>query len=67
MANDIFWNSYLNLEDDLLEIAKTVHVDDKQLDVYSMRIADMLVTTCVQIESLAKRVFFANGGTAPTG
>lgn len=33
----IFWNTYRNLEDDFLDIAKYIHIDDAQLQVYSMK------------------------------
>ena len=59
---NLFWHVYQNLEKELLEIGDTVLVVDKQLDVYSVRIAELLVRTCVEIESIAKELYFANGG-----
>ena len=41
--NNLYWHVYQNLEKELLEIGETIFVVDNQLDVYSMRIADLLV------------------------
>lgn len=57
-----YWPVYLNLEKEFLSIADIIHVSDDQLKVYSMRIADMLVRTAVEIEAIAKELYFANGG-----
>lgn len=62
---NLYWHVYQNLEKELLEIGDTVFVVDGQLDVYSVRIADLLVRTCVEIESIAKELYFANGGPKP--
>ena len=40
---NLYWHVYQNLEKELLEIGETIFVVDNQLDVYSMRIADLLV------------------------
>lgn len=64
---NLFWPVYLNLEHELLDIARTIHIDDKQLDVYSMRICDLIVRTVIEVEALSKELFFANGGTLPDG
>lgn len=62
MKSNLFWQVYKNLERDFLSIAEVIHIDDKQLDVYSMRIADLLVRTVVEIETLAKELYLTNGG-----
>lgn len=59
---NLFWHVYQNLEKELLEIGETIFVVDNQLDVYSMRIADLLVRTCVEIEAISKELYFANNG-----
>ena len=46
-----YWPVYKNLEDEMLEVAKYNQFDDDQLDVYSMKIADLLVRCAVEIES----------------
>lgn len=62
---NVFWPVYLNLEHELLDIARTIHIDDKQLDVYSMRICDLIVRTVIEVEALSKELFFSNGGSLP--
>lgn len=64
---NVFWPVYLNLEHELLDLARTIYVDDQQLDVYSMRICDLIVRTVIEVEALSKELFFANGGTLPEG
>lgn len=57
-----YWPVYKNLEDETLEVAKYNQFDDDQLDVYSMKIADLLVRCAVEIESLSKELYWSNGG-----
>ena len=45
MKNNLYWNVYKSLERELLALAEIIHIDDKQLDVYSMKIADLLIRT----------------------
>lgn len=59
----IYWNVYRQLEKEFLSIAEIIHINDEQLSVYSMRIADLLLRTVVEIEALAKKLYFENGGT----
>lgn len=59
---NLYWQVYLNLERDLLELADTIYINDSQQEVYSMRIADMLIRTVIEIEALAKELYLTNGG-----
>lgn len=52
MGNNLYWNVYKSLERELLSLAEIIHIDDSQLDVYSMKIADLLIRTTVEIESI---------------
>ncbi|MFS2462503.1 hypothetical protein AAH113_12790 [Parabacteroides distasonis] len=65
MKNNLYWNVYKSLERELLALAEIIHIDDKQLDVYSMKIADLLIRTSVEIESISKELYFREGGTKP--
>lgn len=50
-------------------MAEVIHIDDHQLEnVYSMHIADLLMHTSVEIESLSKHLYMQYGGkkTDPT-
>ena len=63
MKNNLYWNVYKSLERELLALAEIIHIDDKQFDVYSMKIADLLIRTSVEIESISKELYFREGGT----
>lgn len=63
--NNLYWNIYRSLERELLDIADTIHIDDKQLSTYSMRIANLLVRTVIEIESISKELYFREGGVQP--
>ncbi len=58
----LYWQVYLNLEREFLSLADVVFINDFQQDVYSMRIADLLIRTAVEIEALAKELYLANDG-----
>ena len=80
---DIFWQTYLNLEKEVIEVSKYIFITDEvtvrkngiesptfsdsQLMVFSPYIADLLVRCCVQIESLSKELYHNNGGEKPRG
>lgn len=81
--SELFWQTYLNLEKELLEVAKYIYITDeklvysngvlkkenytKQLDVFSPLIADLIVRTCIEIEAVSKELYFELGGTKPRG
>ena len=77
--SDIFWQTYLNLEKEAIEVSKYIFFTDEvlvngkggivaqscntQLETFSPHIADLLVRCCVQIEAISKELYFDNGGT----
>jgi hypothetical protein len=63
--NQFFWNAYKRLEKEVLQLSENIHFSDDQLNVYSSRIGDLLVRTVIEVESLAKVLYFANGGAQP--
>lgn len=66
--NNLFWQVYLNLESEVLELSKYIFFTDTnnhQLETYSIHIADLLVRVCVEIEAISKELYFENGGTKP--
>ena len=65
--NQIFWNSYRRLEKEVLALSDTIHFCDDQIKVYSSKIADLLVRTAIEFESLVKVLYYANGGIKPDG
>lgn len=80
---DIFWQTYLNLEKEAIEVSKYIFFTDEvlvngkggivaqscntQLETFSPHIADLLVRCCVQIEAISKELYFDNGGTKARG
>ena len=78
--SDIFWQTYLNLEKEAIEVSKYIFFTDEilvngkggivtqscntQLNTFSPYIADLLVRCCVQIEAISKELYFDNGGTS---
>ena len=60
--NQIFWNAYKRLEKEVLLLSEDIHFSDDQIEVYSSKIGDLLVRTAIEVESLSKELFFANGG-----
>ena len=76
--SEIFWQSYLNLEKEALEVSKYIFFTDEevtdedgtpkagsgnsQLDTFSPHLADLLICCCVQIETISKELYFDNGG-----
>lgn len=63
MADDrLHWNLYKNIERELISLSWVINVDDDQVKVYSMKIADLLVSTSVAIEALSKELFLKTNG-----
>lgn len=58
----LYWQVYKNLEREFLALADTIHINDSQQEVYSMKIADLLIRTVIEIEAIAKELYLANGG-----
>lgn len=61
--NNLYWSVYKNLEKELIAISNVIHIDDKQLSTYSIKIVELLLRTAVEIESISKDLYYANGGT----
>lgn len=60
----LYWQVYKNLEREFQSLAETIYIDDRQQEVYSMKIADLLIRTVIEIESLSKELYLLNGGDA---
>lgn len=81
--SDIYWQTYLNLEKEVIEVSKFIFITDEktvikngvelvescntQLETFSPHIADLLVRCCVQIEAISKELYYENGGTKLRG
>ena len=60
----LYWQVYKNLEREFQSLAETIFINDRQQDVYSMKIADLLIRTAIEIEALSKELYLLNGGDA---
>ncbi len=74
----IFWQAYLNLEKEFLEVARYIYITDEttsyskqkvkkspcntQLETFSPLIADLLIRVCIEIEAISKELYFDLGG-----
>ena len=81
--SDIFWQTYLSLEKELIEVSRYIFITDMitvrskgvesvqscdtQLNTFSPHLADLLVRCCVQIEAISKELYHDNGGAKPRG
>lgn len=59
---NLYWSVYKNLEKELIRLADIIHFDDKQMNVYSIHMADLLIRTSVEIEAISKHLYEVNGG-----
>ena len=80
---DIFWQTYLKLEKDVIDVSKYIYFTDEvfeknngelktkpcntQLKVFSPHIADLLLRCCVEIEAISKELYYENGGEKHRG
>lgn len=81
--SDIFWQTYLNLEKEVVEVSKFIFITDEkivnkdgtvmtescttQLMTFSPHIADLLVRCCVQIEAISKELYYELSGEKKRG
>lgn len=81
--SDIFWQTYLSLEKELINVSNFIFITDEittherglevtkpcnfQMETFSPHIADLLIRCCVQIEAISKELYFDNGGTKLRG
>ena len=62
MRNNLYWPVYKTLEKEVLELANQIHFDDKQAEVYSVKLAELLIRCATEIESLSKTLYRELGG-----
>ena len=81
--SDIFWQTYLSLEKEFINVSNFIFITDEitthehgkeitqpcnsQLETFSPYIADLLIRCCVQIEAISKELYYDNGGTKQRG
>lgn len=62
---NLYWSVYKGLEKELLELSTTIHICNKQLDTFSVKIAGLLARTAFEVEAISKDLYKKNGGTFP--
>lgn len=62
---NMYWPVYKNIESDVLFLANEIHFCDSQLDVFSIKIADLLFRILAEIESLIKNLYRQENGVEP--
>ena len=62
---NLYWPVYRNLEKEVLALADEIHFCDNQLDVYSIKIAELLLRISAEIESLFKDLYRAEERKEP--
>ena len=62
-----YWPIYKNLEEEAVNLSRYVQIDDEQVGVYSMHIADLIVRCAMEIEAISKELYWKNGGVKPIG
>ena len=65
MSNNLYWPIFQNLEREVIILSDQIHFDDNQLEVYSIKISELLIRTVVEVESISKELYLLNGGTKP--
>ena len=58
---------YKNLEEEVINLSKYIQINDDQLNVYSMHIADLIVRCAMEIEAISKEIYWENGGVKVYG
>ena len=61
----IYLAEYLIIEEELLDLTKSIFFGDSNLKVYSLRIADLIIKICTEMESVAKDLYRDNNQTDP--
>lgn len=62
---NLYWAIYKNIEKEIIDLSFKISFDDINFDnkIHSMGIADLILRIASQIESIAKDLYFENGGT----
>lgn len=57
MGKDFYWNIFKSLERELVTLSEIVCIDNNQLSVYSIKIAELILRTVAEIESISKKLY----------
>lgn len=64
-SNRIYFPVYKSIEKEVLELTSAIHFTDKQINVYSLKIADLILRCSIELESLAKDIYREEMGKDP--
>jgi len=56
-SNKIYFPVYKSIEKEVFELASSIHFTDKQVNVYSLKIADLILRCSIELESLVKDIY----------
>ena len=62
MSGNLYWSTYKQIEKEALELSHNIAFDDKQLEVYSPKILDLIIRISTNIESLYLDIYRVNFG-----
>jgi len=60
---NLYWPTYLNIENEFNKLLQHIHIDDNQVSVYSSKISELILRCASEIESLSKELYNMYGGT----
>lgn len=60
---NLYWPTYINIENEFNKLLQQIHVDDNQVSVYSSKISELILRCASEIESLSKELYNLHGGT----
>lgn len=63
MENQKYWISYKNLELEVIDLSYNIAFEDKNLTVYSSKIAEIILKCATYIESVSKDLYIENSKT----
>lgn len=58
----IYFQIYEKIEEEVLNLSSSIHFVDDQLEVYSIKIADLIVRCSIEVESLIKDIYDVESG-----
>lgn len=56
-SNKVYFPVYKSIEEEVLKLATSIHFTDEQINVYSLKIADLILRASIELESLAKDIY----------
>ena len=64
-VDNLYFPIYINLEREIIDLASSIHFNDEQSEVYSLKIADLIIRSSIELESIAKNIFIKKTKSKP--